>query len=103
MALQGITGVPMVASSPIRHDGAPMGVGMGGPLDVTAYQPPWKSLTEFALTHDLDRLDPSTPQYQQLVQQVSKKADMSLLAPRPRRRDSSLPNVTHPEVAFGAA
>ncbi|KAG7169824.1 Insulin enhancer protein isl-2b-like 1, partial [Homarus americanus] len=69
LALQGITGVPMVASSPIRHDGAPMGVGMGGPVDVTAYQPPWKSLTEFALTHDLDRLDPSTPQYQQLVQQ----------------------------------
>ncbi|XP_042220592.1 insulin gene enhancer protein ISL-1-like [Homarus americanus] len=70
LALQGITGVPMVASSPIRHDGAPMGVGMGGPVDVTAYQPPWKSLTEFALTHDLDRLDPSTPQYQQLVQQM---------------------------------
>ncbi|KAK8738575.1 hypothetical protein OTU49_003946, partial [Cherax quadricarinatus] len=70
MALQGITGVPMVASSPIRHDGAPMGVGMGGPVDVTAYQPPWKSLTEFALTHDLERLDPSTPQYQQLVQQM---------------------------------
>ncbi|KAG0727965.1 Insulin enhancer protein ISL-2B [Chionoecetes opilio] len=69
MALQGITGVPMVASSPIRHDGAPMGVAMGGPLDVTAYQPPWKSLTEFALTHDLERLDPTTPQYQQLVQQ----------------------------------
>ena len=70
MALQGITGVPMVASSPIRHDGAPMGVGMGGPLDVTAYQPPWKSLTEFALTHDLDRLDPTTPQYQHMIQQV---------------------------------
>lgn len=70
MALQGVTGVPMVASSPIRHDGVPMGVGMGGPLDVTAYQPPWKSLTEFALTHDLERLDPTTPQYQQLVQQM---------------------------------
>ncbi|CAL4227814.1 unnamed protein product, partial [Meganyctiphanes norvegica] len=67
MALQGITGVPMVASSPIRHDGGPMGPGgpmSGVPLDVTAYQPPWKALTEFSLTHDLDRLDPSTPQYQ---------------------------------------
>ena len=39
-------------------------------LDVTAYQPPWKSLTEFALTHDLDRLDPTTPQYQHMIQQV---------------------------------
>ncbi|CAL4096399.1 unnamed protein product [Meganyctiphanes norvegica] len=63
----------MVASSPIRHDGGPMGPGgpMGGDmLDVTAYQPPWKALTEFSLNHDLDRLDPTTPQYQQLLQQM---------------------------------
>ncbi|CAL4101885.1 unnamed protein product, partial [Meganyctiphanes norvegica] len=75
-ALQGITGVPMVASSPIRHDGGPMGpVGhngymTGSPHDVTAYQPPWKALTEFSLTHDLDRLDPTTPEYQHLLQQM---------------------------------
>ena len=69
MALQGMSGVPMVASSPIRHDGGPV-TGMNGPLDVTAYQAPWKTLSEFALTHDLDRIDPSTPGYQQLIQQV---------------------------------
>ena len=70
MVIQGLTGVPMVASSPIRHDGGPMGVGIGGPLDVTAYQAPWKTLSDFALTHDLDRVDPNSPQYQQLIQQV---------------------------------
>ncbi|RXG71924.1 Insulin enhancer protein ISL-2B [Armadillidium vulgare] len=69
MALQGLSGVPMVASSPIRHDGGPIGVGVNGPLDVTAYQAPWKTLSEFALTHDLERVDPSTPGYQQLLQQ----------------------------------
>lgn len=62
----------MVASSPIRHDGGPMSVGANGPVDVTAYQAPWKSLSDFALTHDLDRVDPSTPGYQQLIQQVGK-------------------------------
>lgn len=72
MALHGLSGVPMVASSPIRHDGGPMSVGANGPVDVTAYQAPWKSLSDFALTHDLDRVDPSTPGYQQLIQQVGK-------------------------------
>ena len=58
-------GIPLVASPPVQAEGVPP------PHDVTAYQPPWKSLTEFALTHDLDRLDPSNSQYQQMLQQVS--------------------------------
>ncbi|KAK8403393.1 hypothetical protein O3P69_000479 [Scylla paramamosain] len=57
-------GIPLVASPPVQTDPP------SAPLDVTAYQPPWKSLTEFALTHDLDRLDPTTPQYQHMIQQM---------------------------------
>ncbi|XP_050716746.1 insulin gene enhancer protein ISL-1-like isoform X2 [Eriocheir sinensis] len=57
-------GIPLVASPPVHSDAPPP------PLDVTAYQPPWKSLTEFALTHDLERLDPTTPQYQHMLQQM---------------------------------
>ncbi|KAK9873915.1 hypothetical protein WA026_002267 [Henosepilachna vigintioctopunctata] len=34
-------GIPMVASSPVRHD-SPLGV---HPLEVQAYQPPWKALS----------------------------------------------------------
>ncbi|XP_069948544.1 insulin gene enhancer protein ISL-1-like isoform X2 [Cherax quadricarinatus] len=57
-------GIPLVASPPVHSEAPPT------PIDVTAYQPPWKSLTEFALTHDLERLDPSTPQYQHMLQQI---------------------------------
>ncbi|XP_063596675.1 insulin gene enhancer protein ISL-1-like [Penaeus indicus] len=57
-------GIPLVASPPVHAEAAPT------PLDVTAYQPPWKSLTEFALAHDLERLDPSHPQYQHMIQQM---------------------------------
>ncbi|GFG35292.1 hypothetical protein Cfor_01350, partial [Coptotermes formosanus] len=58
-------GIPMVASSPVRHE-SPLGI---NPIEVQSYQPPWKALTEFALHTDLDRLDPSAPPFQQLVSQ----------------------------------
>ncbi|XP_042215123.1 insulin gene enhancer protein isl-2b-like [Homarus americanus] len=57
-------GIPLVASPPVHSEAPPT------PIDVTAYQPPWKTLTEFALTHDLERLDPSHPQYQHMLQQM---------------------------------
>jgi insulin gene enhancer protein ISL-1 len=60
-------GIPMVASSPVRHE-SPLGI---NPIEVQSYQPPWKALTEFALHTDLDRLDPSAPPFQHLVSQVS--------------------------------
>lgn len=44
-------GIPMVASSPVRHD-SPLGV---HPLEVQAYQPPWKALSDFALHSDLEQ------------------------------------------------
>lgn len=54
----------MVASSPVRHD-SPIGV---HPLEVQAYQPPWKALSDFALHADLEQ--PHQPAFQQLVNQV---------------------------------
>lgn len=54
----------MVASSPVRHD-SPIGV---LPLEVQAYQPPWKALSDFALHADLEQ--PHQPAFQQLVNQV---------------------------------
>lgn len=57
-------GIPMVASSPVRHD-SPIGV---HPLEVQAYQPPWKALNDFALHSDLER--PHQPAFQQLVNQM---------------------------------
>uniref|UniRef100_W5NBU8 ISL LIM homeobox 2a n=2 Tax=Lepisosteus oculatus TaxID=7918 RepID=W5NBU8_LEPOC len=56
--LQGLTGTPLVAGSPIRHDNAVQ----GNPVEVQTYQPPWKALSEFALQSDLDQ-----PAFQQLV------------------------------------
>lgn len=62
-------GIPMVASSPVRHDSP---LNLHG-LEVTAYQPPWKALSDFALHADLDNngaVNPHTPAFQHLVNQV---------------------------------
>jgi len=61
-----IQGIHMVASSPVRHDGGPL-EGPGGGVDITSYQPPWKTLHEYALHGDLD---PAAPQYQTLLSQM---------------------------------
>uniref|UniRef100_A0A3Q2CCT3 ISL LIM homeobox 2b n=1 Tax=Cyprinodon variegatus TaxID=28743 RepID=A0A3Q2CCT3_CYPVA len=55
--LQGLTGTPLVAGSPIRHESTVQ----GNPVEVQTYQPPWKALSEFALQSDLDQ-----PAFQQL-------------------------------------
>ncbi|XP_019731445.1 insulin gene enhancer protein isl-2a isoform X2 [Hippocampus comes] len=56
--LQGLTGTPLVAGSPIRHDSTVQ----GNSVEVQTYQPPWKSLSDFALQSDLDQ-----PTFQQLM------------------------------------
>ena len=56
--LQGLTGTALVAGSPIRHDNTVQ----GNPVEVQTYQPPWKTLSDFALQSDLDQ-----PAFQQLV------------------------------------
>lgn len=63
-------GIPMMASSPMRHDVTNVVVGHN-PLDVHSYEPPWKALCDFALHSDLDRLHPSAPPYQNIVNQVN--------------------------------
>lgn len=65
----GMQGIPMVASSPVRHDSP---LNLHG-LEVTAYQPPWKALSDFALHSDLDSngaINTHTPAFQHLVNQV---------------------------------
>lgn len=61
-------GIPMVATSPVRHESS-MGLNPAA-VDIQSYEPPWKALSDFALHTDLDRLNPSTPHFQQLVSQV---------------------------------
>ncbi|KAK3743806.1 hypothetical protein RRG08_043537 [Elysia crispata] len=57
-----LQGVPMVATSPVRHE---PGVNMQGqPVEVQSYQTPWKALSEFALQGDMDQ--PHAP-FQQLM------------------------------------
>jgi hypothetical protein len=86
-------GIPLIASSPVRHGesspsgGSGVGGGVGGggggggngggggggginPVEVHAFAPPWKALAEFALHNDLERIDPSAPHFQQLINQV---------------------------------
>lgn len=65
----GMQGIPMVASSPVRHDSP---LNLHG-LEVTSYQPPWKTLSDFALNADLDNNTMNThnnPAFQQLYNQV---------------------------------
>lgn len=56
--IQGMTGTPMVATSPERHDGGLQ----ANQVEVQSYQPPWKVLSDFALQSDIDQ-----PAFQQLV------------------------------------
>ncbi|KAL1435392.1 hypothetical protein MTO96_000069 [Rhipicephalus appendiculatus] len=58
LSLGSLRGVPMVASSPVRHEGSDS----PQPLEVHAYQPPWKALAEYAMhpneMHGYDTGDP---------------------------------------------
>lgn len=62
--IQGMTGTPMVAASPERHDGGLQ----ANPVEVQSYQPPWKVLSDFALQSDIDQ-----PAFQQLVSVSSQR------------------------------
>lgn len=54
-------GVPMVASSPVRHESNIQ----ANPISVQQYQqPPWQALSEFAMKSELEQ---SQPPFQQLV------------------------------------
>ncbi|KAL3233321.1 hypothetical protein MRX96_022951 [Rhipicephalus microplus] len=64
LSLGSLRGVPMVASSPVRHEGSDS----PQPLEVHAYQPPWKALAEYAMHPN--EVDPTTPHFQHLVNQA---------------------------------
>ncbi|XP_021362176.1 insulin gene enhancer protein isl-1-like isoform X1 [Mizuhopecten yessoensis] len=53
-----LQGVPMVASSPVRHE-SPM---QANAVEVQSYQPPWKALSDFAMQSELEH-----PPFQQLM------------------------------------
>ncbi|XP_022237113.1 insulin gene enhancer protein ISL-1-like isoform X2 [Limulus polyphemus] len=63
VSLGTMRGVPMVASSPVRHE-SPLQV---NPIEVQTYHPPWKTLAEYAMQ---PVIDPHTPHFQQLVNQM---------------------------------
>jgi insulin gene enhancer protein ISL-1 len=68
MGYGGMPGVPLIASSPVRHDSP---LNLHG-HEVTSYQPPWKALSDFALHADLDNNGVNhTPAFQHLVNQAS--------------------------------
>ena len=73
-----MTGTPMVAGSPIRHDTSVP----GNPVEVQTYQPPWKALSDFALQSDLDQ-----PSFQHLVRGgTTPNATPHMQAAPPRHR-----------------
>lgn len=59
----------MVATSPVRHE--PGQGPLGQALDIHSYQAPWKTLSDYAVNHPDSDLDPNSPQFRQLVNQVS--------------------------------
>ncbi|CAH4032258.1 unnamed protein product [Pieris brassicae] len=75
-------GVPLVAGSPVRHEPGAAAAGALA-LEVTAYQPPWKALSDFALHADLDRAPHHSAAFQHLVNQMHGYDMPSLPPPRP--------------------
>ncbi|CAG2103788.1 unnamed protein product [Medioppia subpectinata] len=68
--LSSMRGVPLIATSPVRHE-SPIQV---NPLEVQTYQPPWKALADYALQPDID---PNAPHFQQLVSQMHGYTDLA--------------------------
>ncbi|XP_015921388.1 insulin gene enhancer protein ISL-1 isoform X3 [Parasteatoda tepidariorum] len=64
LTLGSMRGVPMVATSPVRHE-SPIQM---NPIEVQTYQPPWKALTEYAAMQP--DIDPTAPHFQQIVSQM---------------------------------
>ncbi|KAJ8304329.1 hypothetical protein KUTeg_017912 [Tegillarca granosa] len=63
-----LQGVPMVASSPVRHE-SPV---QANQVEVQSYQPPWKALSDFAMQSELEQ-----PPFQQLMNSFEMDSDDS--------------------------
>ncbi|XP_022694470.1 insulin gene enhancer protein ISL-1-like isoform X2 [Varroa jacobsoni] len=68
LSLGALRGVPMVATSPVRHE--PGQGPLGQALDIHSYQAPWKTLSDYAVNHPDSDFDPNSPQFRQLVNQM---------------------------------
>lgn len=64
-----MNGVPLIASAPVKHESPTNFQG----YEVTKYQPPWSSFSDFATRMESDDCT-QTPGFQHLVNQVCKKA-----------------------------
>lgn len=62
-------GIPLIASAPVKHEMSDTMSCHG--YEVTKYQPPWKTFSEYAMHNDSDDCT-STPAFQHLVNQVNK-------------------------------
>lgn len=60
-------GIPLIASAPVKHEISDSMSCQG--YEVTKYQPPWKTFSEYAMHNDSDDCT-STPAFQHLVNQV---------------------------------
>ncbi|XP_054714330.1 insulin gene enhancer protein ISL-1-like isoform X2 [Uloborus diversus] len=94
LSLGSMRGVPMVATSPVRHE-SPIQM---NPIEVQTYQPPWKALTEYALQPEID---PTTPHFQQIVSQMHGYSDHGpdhhVMPPGVHGPPHSLPPYLHDE------
>lgn len=60
-----MNGIPLIASPPVKHESPTNYHG----YEVTKYQPPWKTFSDFAMHNDSDDCT-QTPGFQHLVNQV---------------------------------
>ena len=63
-------GIPLIASPPMKHE---FPLNYQG-YEVTKYQPPWKTFSEYAMNSDSDErssFENHTPAFQHLVNQVN--------------------------------
>ncbi|XP_781774.3 insulin gene enhancer protein ISL-1 [Strongylocentrotus purpuratus] len=82
--VQSFNGVPMVASSPVRHDSQ---MPQGSQVEVQSYQqPPWKALSDFALQSDIEQ-----PPFQQLVNFSEQSLGQTTLVKDIPPRDDAAP------------
>lgn len=64
-----MNGIPLIASAPVKHEMSETMSCQG--YEVTKYQPPWKTFSDYAMQNDSDECL-STPGFQHLVNQVKK-------------------------------
>lgn len=70
-----MNGIPLIASPPIKHESPLSCQG----FEVTRYQPPWKTFSDFAIQNDSDDCT-QTPGFQHLVNQVGAQISVDFIS-----------------------